>query len=59
MRAGNEEVRSLHWGAAVRGGAALGGEVAWGRLHSQEVKPEDKMATDSKNGDIIALSQRR
>jgi hypothetical protein len=33
-------------GISVKGGAAI----------SQEVRPEDKMATDSQNGDIIVPS---
>jgi hypothetical protein len=34
----------------------LGVKLPGGGSISQEVKPEDKMATNSQNGDIIALS---
>jgi hypothetical protein len=34
----------------------LGLRLPGGGFISQEVKPEDKMATDSQNGDIITLS---
>jgi hypothetical protein len=36
----------------------LGLRLPGGGSISQEVRPEDKMATDSQNGDIIALSER-
>jgi hypothetical protein len=38
-------------GISVKGGAAWGGSI------SQEVKPEDEMATDSQNGNIIFYKQ--
>jgi hypothetical protein len=34
----------------------LGVQLSVGGSISQEVKPKDEMATDSQNGDIIALS---
>jgi hypothetical protein len=34
----------------------LGVELSGGGSMPQEVKPEDEMAPDSQNGDIIALS---
>jgi hypothetical protein len=37
----------------------LGVELPGGGSISQEVKPEDEMATDSQNGDIIVLSSLR
>jgi hypothetical protein len=42
-------------GISVKGGAAVGIEVAWRRLHFSKVRPEDKMATNSQNGDTITL----
>jgi hypothetical protein len=41
-------------GISVKGGTVIeGGSI------SQEMRPEDKMAADSQNGDIITLSELR
>jgi hypothetical protein len=47
----------LSWGGGkflLRVGLPLGVELPEGSI-SQEVRPEDKMAADSQNGDIITL----
>jgi hypothetical protein len=43
-------------GISVKGRATVGLRFPGEGSISQEVRPEDKMATDSQNGDIITLS---